>query len=271
MKLDIAIIDAFTDRPFQGNPAATVWVEAFPSDRLMQCIAAEMNLSETAFACQLVPNRFHLRWFTPTCEVPLCGHATLAMAHYLRLRQAVDPNAMLVFATQSGDLAVSFQRDRIVLDFPTGYPFAPCDPATLTAIDRLLFEQNYAVLGIGLSYVTVRLASEAAVREFVPDFAGIAAIESALGLIVTAQADRDRPYDFVSRFFAPRAGIPEDPVTGSAHCILAPYWSDVLGKTELHARQLSARGGDLIVRAAGDRVYLAGQAIAVVQGTITLP
>jgi PhzF family phenazine biosynthesis protein len=267
MEYQIFTIDAFTQAPFSGNPAATILVDRFPNDEVMQKIAAEMNLSETAFARQIEPNNFHLRWFTPEAEVPLCGHATLAMSHYLRELAVVDTSATLRFQTLSGELLISFEGDRIVMDFPAVYP-TPCDRNDLSQLEQILAAHAYECVGIA-DNVTVVLANEAAVANFVPDLALITQL-SVGRLSITAIADPDKPYDFVSRFFAPKVGIDEDPVTGSAHCTLAPYWANRLGKNHLKAKQLSCRTGDLEVEYLGNRVKLKGYAITVLRGILTL-
>ncbi|AFY70591.1 phenazine biosynthesis protein PhzF family [Thalassoporum mexicanum PCC 7367] len=268
MQLQIFTIDAFSDRPFGGNPAATVMVAKFPPDGLMQRIAAEMNLSETAFACQLDANKFHLRWFTPTQEMPLCGHATLAMAHYLREIGAVAIDQPLTFKTLSGDLIINFMGKTIEMDFPA-QGLQPIADVAEQALEAIFADLDYECIGFGGDNYTVVLDAEALVKDFQPDFEAIAKLDTGR-LIITAAA-ADRPYDFVSRFFAPGVGINEDPVTGSAHCILTPYWAKRLGKSELKARQLSARSGDLIVTHRGDRVKIAGNAITVLRGQIDLP
>jgi len=265
--MEIFIIDAFSRQPFHGNPAATVLVETFPEAGLMQKIAAEMNLSETAFVQRISPNYFHLRWFTPCQEVKLCGHATLAMSHYLREIQAIDTTTELKFHTLSGDLLIKFEQDLIVMDFPALYP-VPCSDRTLDLLSQIIPDQPYECLG-QTDNITVVLDQESRVQEFIPNFAQIAELD--LGrLVITAIADQGHPYDFVSRFFAPGVGINEDPVTGSAHCTLTPYWAKRLGQTSLKARQLSARTGDLQVVNLGDRVQLKGYAVTVLKGKINL-
>jgi len=272
--VEIYIIDAFTKYPFQGNPAATVLVEEFKSDRLMQKIAGEMNLSETAFAKKISPNYYHLRWFTPTQEVNLCGHATLAMAHYLKVINAVDISSILKFKTRSGDLSIRFAEDLIVMDFPAAY-YIDCSERSLTILKSIFAnttpQANYQVLGIAEENIIVLLENEAKVLEFVPDFARIRELENRL--IITAIANPESPYDFVSRFFAPNVGINEDPVTGSAHCALTPYWSKQLQKTELKAKQLSKRTGELALKyVAGDRlesrIEIKGYAVTVMKGRL---
>lgn len=268
MQLAIAIIDAFTNQTFRGNPAATVLVEKFPEDAQMQQIAAEINLSETAFVKPLAPNHFQLRWFTPKQEVPLCGHATLAMAHYLREIKAIATDDPLIFSTLSGDLKISFEDKLIVMDFPASF-YQPCSERSQRVLANIFGDRSYECLGQSEDYIAVVLDSEADVQDFQPPYDRIAQLDG-FGFIITAIADQHQPYDFVSRFFAPKAGIPEDPVTGSAHCSLTPYWSKHLGKTTLTAKQLSARTGNLEVCDRGTRVLLKGKAITFLRGQIAL-
>jgi PhzF family phenazine biosynthesis protein len=268
MELQVFVIDAFTNQAFQGNPAATVLADKFPSAETMQKIAAEINLSETAFTVKLEPNHFHLRWFTPAMEVNLCGHATLAMSHYLREIGVIDPQLPLTFQTLSGVLKVTFEENLISMEFPAAYPM-PCQARSLGILPKILGDRTYHSLGQTDQYITVVLSSEADVAEFEPDLAQISLLDG-FGFIITAIADRGRPYDFVSRFFAPKAGINEDPVTGSAHCTLTPYWAKQLGKSGLKAKQLSKRGGDLEVVDLGDRVLLKGEAVTVMRANLTI-
>lgn len=262
--MQIAIIDAFTTEPFRGNPAAAVRLPAFPDDARMQAIAREMNLSETAFAVPLAPNRFHLRWFTPTVEVPLCGHATLAMAHYLRDLGEADPARPLSFETLSGELVIRYEAEDIVMDFPVSSPKPDGQEALIAEI---VGNRPYRYLGSVPMNATVVLETESEVLHFAPNLARIAQVKAAC-LVITALADAGRDYDFVARVFGPQSGIPEDPVTGSAYCTLAPYWAQRLGKLTLRARQLSARGGDLTVTHAGARVLLRGRAAITLRGQI---
>jgi PhzF family phenazine biosynthesis protein len=272
MQLSIAIIDAFTNQSFRGNPAATTLVEQFPEDAQMQQIAAEMNLSETAFVKPLdknsSQNHFQLRWFTPTQEVPLCGHATLAIAHYLRELEVIDPKLPLIFSTLSGDLTISFEEQLIVMDFPATF-YKTCSERSQQLLAEMLRDQPYETLGQAEDYLTVLLESESEVQNFQPQYERIAGLDG-FGFIITAIADPDRSYDFVSRFFAPKAGIQEDPVTGSAHCSLTPYWAKRLSKSDLKAKQLSARTGELIVSDRGARVLLKGEAMTFLRGTISI-
>ena len=242
MKIPMFQVDAFADRAFGGNPAAVCLLDAWLSDTMMQAIAAENNLSETAF-CVAEGNGYRLRWFTPVREVDLCGHATLATAHVLYAdgHNAGDP---IRFATKSGELTVSQDGELLAMDFPA-VPGAPVD--------------------VPPDYMLV-FRSEADIRRLEPNMAGLAEIDLR-GVIVTAPGDA---CDFVSRFFAPGYGIPEDPVTGSAHCTLTPYWAGRLKKTNLHARQLSERGGELFCRQDGERVHIAGRAALYLRGEITI-
>jgi PhzF family phenazine biosynthesis protein len=252
-------IDAFASRVFAGNPAAVCPLEDWLDDRTMQAIAAENNLAETAFFVR-DGDHYQLRWFTPAVEVDLCGHATLASAHVI-FEELEPGRSSVTFATRSGDLTVTRDGDRLVMDFPS-IPTTPCEaPEALIAglgCDPLEVRQ-------GMDYLVV-VKDEATVRALRPRMEILSELDSR-GVIVTAPGDE---VDFVSRFFAPAAGIPEDPVTGSAHCALAPYWAARLGKSSLLARQVSARGGEIHCEDAGARVRLAGRAVKFLQGTIYL-
>ncbi len=257
----ILTIDAFTDRPFAGNPAAVCLLDKVVDAEWMQAVASEMNLSETAFVRPLKED-FELRWFTPAIEVDLCGHATLATAHALWTEGVVDPSQPIRFHTRSGVLACTQNGNFIELDFPATPPKQSEPPEGLLE-----------ALGIRPAFVGkskfdqfVRVESEEIVRSLQPDFAKLGII-SMRGVIVTSVSD-DPQFDFVSRFFAPAVGVNEDPVCGSAHCCLGPYWSEQLGKTEMTAIQASARGGVLRIRVAGDRVVLGGHAITVLKGEL---
>ena len=245
MTIDLRVVDAFTDRPFAGNPAAVAIVERFPDDDLMQQIAAEMNLSETAFVVPRPDGEFDLRWFTPAAEVDLCGHATLASAHVV--------GGDVSFHTRSGVLACTPRDDRIEMDFPAD------PPSTSDAADLGL--EGVTWVGVGKFDWVVELDDASRVRSFVPDLGRIASF-GRRGLIITAPGDRDG-IDFVSRAFAPNVGIPEDPVTGSAHCLLAELWGERTGKAEMTGEQASRRGGIVHVRRRGDRVVLGGRAVVV--------
>jgi predicted PhzF superfamily epimerase YddE/YHI9 len=256
MKLPLYQIDAFASEVFRGNPAAVCPVETWPEDRVLQAIAAENNLSETAFFLR-EGERYHLRWFTPALEVDLCGHATLAAAYVIF--EYLEPGRTRVeFRTRGGPLVVAREGERLAMDFPSR-PAAPCE-----APEALLAGLGHAPRALlrARDYLAV-FETEEAVRELAPRMDLLARVD---WVIVTAPG---RDCDFVSRFFAPGGGIPEDPVTGSAHCTLIPYWSQRLGKRALYARQVSARGGELWCEDQGDRVHIAGHAVRYMEGTIT--
>lgn len=259
MKVAFWQVDSFAERRFAGNPAAVMVLPAWPDDAVMQTVAAENNLSETAFLVREEAG-WRIRWFTPKVEVDLCGHATLAagwvVLDALGQGDAVD---QVAFSSKSGKLPVRRQGDRLVLDFPAQPPRASVFPE---GIDAILAKPVREVLATPGHLMCV-LDSADAVRSLVPDMAAVAGL-SKPGLIVTAPGDGD--CDFVSRYFAPRKGIAEDPVTGSAHCVLTPFWAKRLGKTGLVARQVSARGGLLWVELVGDRVLIAGRVVPYVEG-----
>lgn len=266
MPLPLYWLDAFTDRPFSGNPAAVVPLENWLDDAVMQRIAFEHGLSETAFFVRTGSARFHLRWFAPTIEVDLCGHATLATAHAI-FHQLGQSGDAITFDTRSGPLVVTRRDDgKFTLDFPSR-PAAPIPRAALPdALARCLLPAApvaWAKVATHAYYLAV-FAHADEVRGLRPDFSLLATLGDTR-LIATAPGTDS---DFVSRFFAPGAGVPEDPVTGSAHCTLTPYWSERLGKTRLHARQLSARGGELWCELAAGRVRLTGQAVLYLRGEI---
>lgn len=252
-------IDAFTSRVFGGNPAGVCFLDSWLPDSTLISIAAENNLSETAFLLKR-GSRYDLRWFTPKMEIDLCGHATLASAYAIfeyrdQAMQRVD------FETKSGALSVERQNDLLAMDFPARMP-DPCPPP----------EKIGEIMGVSPSFIfrardlMLVYENEDQVRDLKPDLAGISSLDS-FAVIATAPGKKS---DFVSRFFAPKAGIPEDPVTGSAHCTLIPYWSSRLGKKKLHALQLSARGGELFCEDRGDRVAIGGRAAAYLTGTILI-
>ncbi|MZR64088.1 PhzF family phenazine biosynthesis protein [Alcanivorax sp. DP30] len=252
-------VDAFTSSLFSGNPAAVVPLEAWPDDALLQNIAQENNLSETAF---IVPDEqgYALRWFTPTVEVDLCGHATLAAA-WVVFNALGFPGERVSFSSASGPLFVSRDGNRLTLDFPArpGKPVVdvqPFEKALGVSIQTALQARDTLVV----------LDSAEQVRQFQPDMAAIAQLDT-FAVMITARGD---DCDFVSRFFAPAKGVPEDPVTGSAHCSLVPYWADQLEKTQLHARQVSPRGGELFCNLNGDRVSISGEARCYLKGEILL-
>lgn len=261
MRLPLYQVDAFADRLFVGNPAAVCPLARWLDEDLLQAIAAENNLSETAF---LVPDgeRFALRWFTPLVEVDLCGHATLAAAYvvFRFLRPKMDEVA---FDTRSGELRVRRAGDWLHMDFPA-WPPAPC-PAPEALLRGMSAPSS--VLRAP-QYYLARYESEAEVRALSPDMEALKALDL-IAVIATAPGTGEA--DFVSRVFAPRAGVPEDPVTGSAHSVLAPYWAARLGKPRLLARQLSRRGGKLLCTLHGERVEIAGQAVLYLSGEIECP
>jgi PhzF family phenazine biosynthesis protein len=254
-------VDAFTDRPFAGNPAAVCLLEGPCEDAWMQSVAAEMNLSETAFLRPLA-HGFDLRWFTPKVEVDLCGHATLASAFTLWEMGVIASEQSIDFHTRSGILTASREGEMISLDFPATSVEA-CD-----APRELLESLNITPTFIGKTVFDRFLVADSAatVRSLAPDFRRLAKV-AARGAIVTAASDLPG-VDFISRFFAPASGIDEDPVTGSAHCALAPYWANELRKSRLVGYQTSRRGGTVHVEVRGDRVILGGQAVAVMKGEL---
>jgi PhzF family phenazine biosynthesis protein len=260
VKLPLYQVDAFTSRLFSGNPAAVVVMEKWLPDQVLQAIAMENNLAETAYVIP-TPGACPLRWFTPAIEIDLCGHATLATARVLFTHRFPELDT-LNFETLSGTLSVRRDGDLLYLDFPSrpGRP-GPVTEALIAALGRRPREvlQSRDLMAV--------LDSEAEVRNFTPDFARIAALDG-MALIITAPGDSD---DFVSRFFAPKAGVLEDAVTGSSHCTLIPNWAARLGRNRLSARQLSARGGELQCELRGDRVLIGGSAVEYLRGEITVP
>lgn len=261
MTLPFYHVDAFAERPFTGNPAAVCLLPGPRGEDWMQHVGAEMNLSETAFV-HPEADGFRLRWFTPKVEVALCGHATLASAHVLWEAGRVAASQPIAFHTLSGVLTAARAENAIALDFPLNPPEKAPPPAGLA--EALGTELLWA--GWSRFDWLVEVESEAVLRGLSPDF-GRLALVSARGIIVTSRPTTPG-FDFVSRFFAPAAGIAEDPVTGSAHCCLADYWSRKLGKTTMTAYQASARGGVVHVRVIGNRVLLAGRAITMVRGEL---
>ena len=256
-------VDAFSAQPFAGNPAAVCFAEETSDARWMQKVAAEMNLSETAFLWPL-EDGYSLRWFTPAAEVNLCGHATLASAHVLYETKRLPPEAQAHFHTHSGLLTASWNEGWIELNFPALPPQPVEAPPAL--LEALGLTQEPLFTGFdGEDYLVV-VDGEAAVRALQPDFDALTAVKSR-GVSVTSRTDGP-DFDFVSRFFAPWVGVNEDPVTGSAHCCLGPYWARELGKESLVAYQASSRGGVLQVRPSGDRVILRGQAVTVLAGQL---
>ena len=255
-------VDAFAEKPFKGNPAAVCLLDGQYDDAWMQAVAAEMNLSETAFVHRRDADGFDLRWFTPAIEVDLCGHATLASAHVLWEEGIVGGGDSIRFHTRSGILECARKVELIELDFPA-------TPATETKLPDALF----TALGVEAAWqgrsrfdALVLVETEEVLRSLEPDFQRLKSVP-VRGIIVTSIADAE-DIDFASRFFGPAAGIDEDPVTGSAHCCLAPFWSERLGKLEMSAYQASPRGGLVRVRVAGDRVVLGGHAVTVLRGEL---
>lgn len=258
MRTPIFQVDAFASRLFAGNPAAVMPMDRFPSDSRLQSIAAENNLAETAF---FVPegDDYRLRWFTPTVEVPLCGHATLASAAVV-MERLKPGRTSVVFHSASGPLTVTRKIGAYVMDFPARPSERVATPPGMT---EALGVAPREVCGNSFNYMAV-LESPQIVRDLEPDLAGIAKLNRS-GVIVTAPGEGK--YDFVSRYFAPAKGIPEDPVTGSAHCMLVPYWAQRLGKTSFQAFQASRRGGEVGCRLHGDRVELEGACVFYLEGT----
>ena len=254
-------VDAFTSIVFSGNPAAVCILEKSPDETWMQSLAAEMNLSETAFLFP-VENGYDLRWFTPASEVDLCGHATLASAHILFQDGYVGPDAVIRFFTKSGELNVSQTGQGLEMDFPAEPVHEmPAPPVLLRALGV-----TPVYCGQNRLDILLQLQSEQDVRNAEPDFAALAEIP-VRGMMITAASGHEK-YDFVSRYFAPREGINEDPVTGSAHCALGPFWADILKKTDLTGYQASKRGGVVQVQVAGERVKLTGSAVTVFKGDL---
>jgi PhzF family phenazine biosynthesis protein len=257
-------VDAFTTRPFGGNPAAVCVLPAPALEAWMQAVASEMNLSETAFL-HPTDDGYRLRWFTPAAEVDLCGHATLASAHVLWETGALTPDSEARFQTRSGLLSARRRGDLIELNFPCT-PAAPVDAPDGMLAALGLTENDGVFVGKNRFDYIVEIADAGTVRELAPDFAALGAV-GARGVMVTSAADDER-YDFISRYFAPAFGIDEDPVTGSTHCCLGPHWAERLGKTTLRAYQASARGGEMQVTIDGERVRLAGTAVTVLRGEL---
>ncbi len=256
-------VDAFTAEPFAGNPAAVCVLPEARDAAWMQAVAREMNLSETAFLVRR-DDGFDLRWFTPTTEVDLCGHATLASAHVLWQDGHLAAGDVARFHTKSGLLTARLDGDWIELDFPA----TPDEPAEAPAGLAEAIGARPTYVGRSRFDLIVEVEGEDTVRNLQPDFGRLRAMP-ARGVIVTSRAATEG-FDFVSRFFAPAAGVDEDPVTGSAHCCLAPFWARRLDKKTLAARQVSARGGNVRVTVAGDRVRLSGQAVTVLRGELVV-
>jgi PhzF family phenazine biosynthesis protein len=263
MELQVYQVDAFTDRPFAGNPAGVVPLRAWLPDDLMQEIAAEMNVAETAFFAP-EGDHYRIRWFTPTVEVPLCGHATLASGHVL-MQFLNTKLERIVFESKSGPLSVAKAGARLELDFPVHLVRPQPDALGKVAA---CFDVKPVEMHVSESYDAYLALYESAaeVERLKPDFQRLNALDRTV--LVTARGGDG--IDFVSRYFAPTSGIPEDPVTGGAHCVLASFWAGALGKTEFRARQVSARGGDLWLRLEGDRVKIAGHSVCILSGALTV-
>ncbi len=261
MKVPFYQVDAFSRRLFGGNPAAVCLLTSWLDDNTLQSIAAENNLSETAFLVPKVKGRYDLRWFTPAVEIDLCGHATLASA-FVIFSFVESTLSSVDFETRSGLLSVARSGELLSMDFPARKPW-PAERSPV--ISQALGAEPLDVLKSRDLLVVFK--NESIVRDMAPDFDKLKRIRDAFGVIVTAPGEKA---DFVSRFFAPNAGIPEDPVTGSAHCTLIPYWADRLGKTHLHALQLSKRGGELFCENMGDRVRISGNAVLYAKGELYL-
>ena len=261
MRTRIFQVDAFASRRFEGNPAAVMPLDEFLSDKMLQAIAAENNLAETAFLVRDGAD-YRLRWFTPAIEVPLCGHATLASAAVVMERLDEERNTV-VFHTLSGPLTVNRTNTGYVMDFPA----RPSEPiSNLNGLADALGVVPVEVVANAFNYMAL-VESEQILRALVPDMAAVARIDRP-GVIVTSPGNG--AYDFFSRYFAPAKGIPEDPVTGAAHCMLAPYWAARLGRTEFRAYQASKRGGEIVCRLNGERVELEGTCVFYLEGEVEI-
>jgi PhzF family phenazine biosynthesis protein len=274
LRVPTYIVDAFCESQFKGNPAAVCLLEDELEDELLQNIAMEMNLSETAFLYSLDDKpisescKFSLRWFTPKVEVPLCGHATLATAWVLFEEVGVGAKEIF-FTTKSGTLVAKLEEEGVLLDFPKEEP-REYEPSSELLAAMNIREYQQCQLAKGLGYILIHLKDEDEVLKVEPDYEKMIelSLDDMIGVIITAKADSQ--YDFISRFFAPWVGVSEDPVTGSAHTVLAPYWSKILGKNEMLAYQASERGGEVRVRNRDDRVELIGSAQIVLKGELYL-
>lgn len=259
MTVPIYVVDAFTSKRFSGNPAAIVLFDAYPEDAILQAIAAENNLAETAFPVRRSDGNWDLRWFTPTVEVPLCGHATLASA-FILFNHIIPEAVEIIFETrQSGPLKITRDGERITMDFPA-------TPSILSDDDLSnLFGESVVEIYRSSAFIMAVLESAEAIRRFVPDKEQILGLNRD-GLIITAAGDNG--YDCISRFFMPAHGIDEDPVTGSAHTMVIPYWAQRLGRDELRAYQASVRGGELFCKLHGNRVEMSGYCASYLSGWI---
>ncbi len=264
MSVPIFHVDAFTQQAFRGNPAAVCLLVQPATDVWMQAVAAEMNLSETAFVVPISADgtEFQLRWFTPTAEIDLCGHATLATAHILWTQGVTPKYATILFQTRSGQLAVTHEQGLITMDFPA----RKVEACQATPALRSLLPDNPVFVGKSADNFVIELKSEDLLTRYKADFQAIKAVAPHL-LILTCRSDKSE-YDFSSRVFAPGVGINEDPVTGSAHCALVTYWGEKLGRNRLSAFQASERGGHLQLEWRGERVFISGYCVTVSQGSL---
>lgn len=263
MNIPILQVDAFTDTPFKGNSAAICLLTDLKNDAWHQSLATEMNLSETAFLSKQ-QDGYNLRWFTPAVEVDLCGHATLASTHALKEMGLIQEDEKVSYFTRSGKLISTIRNGKIELNFPS----EPCQqcPAPPDLLDGLNIQPTF--IGKNRMDYLVEVETEKEVQELKPDFARLSNL-GLRGVMVTAKSSSNER-DFVSRFFAPGSGIDEDPVTGSAHCCLAPYWAEKLGNTKLRAHQISQRGGKLDLELLNDRIILKGQAVTIFKGELCI-
>lgn len=258
----IYVVDAFTDKPFAGNPAGICLLEKPATEAWMQAVAAEMKHAETAFLVPKERGVYDLRWFTPTIEVDLCGHATLASAFVLWQTARLDPSTEAAFDTRSGRLTARLDGGKIIMDFPAEPATEVEQPSTL----RFAFSDPPVWVGQNRMDLFVQLQTAEAVRNLGPSISAIAML-GGRGVIVTAVSDKDE-FDFVHRFFAPSSGVPEDHATGSAQCSLAPFWSERLGKSKLTSFQASPRGAVMHAEVFGDRIQIGGKAVMVLEGTL---
>jgi PhzF family phenazine biosynthesis protein len=264
--MKIYTVDAFTNMPFKGNPAGVCPLDSMLSDEVLQNIAREMNLSETAFFTP-IENGYHLRWYTPTKEVDLCGHATLGTSHILWQKGFLQEGEEAVFSTLSGILKANKYGDWIEMQFPRGEVIETSE-FNMDILNALGVSQPLFIGTYRPDRYLLELQSEEDVREVKPNFSRLQEI-GVDRLMITAKSVK-MPYDFVSRYFAPGAGVNEDPVTGSAHCYLTPYWAEKTGKSELYAHQASARGGDLQLKLTNENVIIRGQAVTMLEGEMNL-
>lgn len=264
MRIPLFHVDAFSERPFQGNPAAVCFLDSWLDEDLLQRVAAENNISATAFLVTHADG-YEIRWFTPSCEVKLCGHATLATAHLLLNLRRSELDSVTFQTRFRGTLTVRKCPDGLVMDLPSVSP-TPCNTVPRSLRHALRLDSAPAeILEANQMYVVV-IDSQERVRDLHPDFAVLQDLHPYVVSVTAPGTDSD----FASRYFAPSYGIPEDPVTGSAHCILTPYWAARLGKRKLHARQISERGGELWCELVGERVLVQGRAVVTMEGTLAI-